>query len=93
MAKQKDHQTMTLAIAMLIVLPVAWLFYYIWLQLGVHMPDQISTINLFYVVIGLIIWIAGIFASYVRHQFAGTLLSGWGMALVLIVLIYYTWTL
>ena len=93
MAKKQDHQTMTLAIAMLIVLPIAWLFYYLWAQLGVNLSDSITTINLFYVVIGLILWIAGIFASYVHHQFAGTLLSGWGMCLVLIVLIYYTWTL
>lgn len=91
MAKQKEHQTITLAIAMLIVLPAAWLLYYAWLQLGINLPGQINTINLFYVVIGLIMWIAGIFASYLKHQFAGIFLSGLGVCLILIVLIYYTW--
>ena len=95
--KKNERVTLTLGIAGLIALPVTWLFAYLWVQLGINAliyeTTSIATINLFYGIIGVILWIAGLAASLFNHQFAGTVLSIWGIGLLLIVLIYYTWTL
>lgn len=85
----KNHYTIGLAIAGLVGLVLTLLFQYLWIQLAYNLYWEISTINIFYAIIGIILFICGIFLSFILHHTIGELLVILGVGFIAIVLFYY----
>lgn len=85
----KNHLTMGLGIALLAGVGIYLLFAYLWIQLAYNLWWEISTLNIFYAIFGLILIMVGIFVSYIKHHTLGEFIGIWGIALLEIVIFYY----
>lgn len=84
-----QHYTIGLAVAGLVGLVLILLFGYLWIQLAYHIYGEISTLNIFYAIGGLILFCVGIFVSFMQHHTIAETLVIWGVGLIFIVLFYY----
>jgi len=89
--KGKENLTINYALGLIITLGVGLLL--IWgyrLLLGiVESYDAFTTLNLVYLIIGIIFIVIGVFLIYLRHLFSGFVLGTLGIVLTLLILYIY----